>query len=108
MTDRELLEYAGKAAGITLIEYDAACDWFAIVNDNEEASDYWNPLNDDGDALRLAVCLTIDTYWSKDGERVYAGRATEASYPQSIDNDPCAATRRAIVNAAAEIGREVK
>jgi len=57
MTDRELFELAAKAADIPL------------KPDFAERSDYymtdrlmWNPLTDDGDALRLAVKLGIDFY----------------------------------------------
>jgi hypothetical protein len=67
---------------------------------------YWNPLTDDGDALRLAVKADIDV--------VQMGDATRADYMIGIGfctvevphgNDPYAATRRAITRAAAEIGR---
>ncbi|HEY6021520.1 MAG TPA: hypothetical protein VIY48_16930 [Candidatus Paceibacterota bacterium] len=49
MTDRELLELAAKAAGIRL-----------GVNDlghffNFDSAMLWNPLNDDGDALRMGA-----------------------------------------------------
>ena len=97
MTDRELLELAAKAAGI---EYDGCTDWkepsLRII---EPKFKYWNPLTDDGDALRLAVKLgmmevaEVLSYWLKQDFR---------------SGDPYAATRRAIVRAAAEIGREMK
>jgi hypothetical protein len=76
MTDRESLELAAKAAG----------NGFVIG--------YWNPLTDDGDALRLAVKLNL---W----EAVRNGY----QHADSSDSDPYAATRRAIVRAAAELGR---
>jgi hypothetical protein len=94
MTDRELLEAAAKAAGLR-------------VNFHPTASYNWNPLTDDGDALRLAVKLRLDVkindfdtlcYGPNFGTRSAA--ETHADY-----TDPCAATRRAIVRAAAEIGR---
>lgn len=70
----------------------------------------WSPLTDDGDAFRLAVKLGIklelNPAW------VYARAViTKYEYLQIEEgwangfNDPCAATRRAIVRAAAEIGR---
>ena len=69
---------------------------------------YWNPLTDDGDALRLAVKLELEI-------RAFNGRAhagkqnkfwcTEHWFP---DGDVYAATRRAIVRAAAEIGEQIK
>ena len=55
MTDKELLELAAKAAG-----YEAR--WFGDVFCRDtKLEPYpwrgWNPLTDDGDALRLAVKL---------------------------------------------------
>ena len=109
MTDRELLELAAKAAGITR-------KW-APTNGADEAiheniaplENYiiWNPLTDDGDAFRLAVKLGISV-------RVRDGYAT-AFYPLPMGcefhiptgNDPYAATRRAIVRAAVEIGKGI-
>jgi hypothetical protein len=87
MTDRELLELAAKAIGL------------------EEAKmriefNQWNPLQDDGDALRLAVKLNLlttecveDWKWCRD---------------KTEHVDVCASYRRAIVRAAAEIGRGMK
>jgi hypothetical protein len=114
MTDRELLELAAKAAGIDAEWHsDDDADFYAEHEgmflkgarslDNNK---YWNPLTDDGDALRLAVKADIDV--------VQMGDATRADYMIGIGfctvevphgNDPYAATRRAIVRAAAEIGR---
>jgi hypothetical protein len=86
MTDREQLELASKACGL------------------EEAKmriefNQWNPLTDDGDALRLAVKLHLlttecveDWKWCRD--------KTEHA-------DVCASYRRAITRAAAEIGRSM-
>ena len=51
-TDRELLELAAKAAG-----YEYAKHGGYIVVDGIPGN--WNPLTDDGDALRLAVKLRL-------------------------------------------------
>jgi hypothetical protein len=90
MTNRELLELAAKAAGITLGEY-----WTPYLGSHHDHC--WNPLTDDGDALRLAVKLNLlttecveDWKWCRD--------KTEHA-------DVCASYRRAITRAAAEIGR---
>jgi len=107
MTDKELLELAAKAAGI---EGDyregkvSACCFFERTPGIGEyigrSWPTWNPLTDDGDALRLAVKLfeanEIYELWCQVGD-LRAG--TE------IDFDPYVATRRAIVRAAAEIGK---
>lgn len=66
----------------------------------------WNPLTDDGDALRLAVqlMLTIDFYHGLTRPGVGASR-DPVEWTENFDADPCAATRRAIVSAAAKIGK---
>jgi hypothetical protein len=93
MTDKELLELAAKAAGIEI-------EWYAPnleVWDFSQVPD-WNPLTDDGAALRLAVKLRVSVHVDENMTDVEA--CTEAHL-----SDPCAATRRAIVRAAAEIGK---
>lgn len=100
MSDKELLELAAKAAG-----YDKTrtCvdEWFWVLTDDNDWHP-WNPLSDDGDALRLAVKLSIDLLFMPEQELVYADGAPEEC---RFSDDPYAATRRAIVRAAAEIGR---
>jgi len=103
MTDKELLELAAKAyqnAGGTIHEF---------------TSDLWNPLEDDGAALRLAVKLNlhigieaessgaITITWGFDAGGEPSGHI-EITAP--ADGDDYAATRRAIVRAAAEIGKD--
>jgi hypothetical protein len=97
MTDRELLELAAKAAGIVL--------YWSTLNPEISYTDDgdWNPLNNDGDALRLAVKLGLivecGCAWiSKHGPM----------FGEDVLPDPYAATRRAIVRAAAEIGKGMK
>jgi len=102
--DKELLTLAAKAAGIEIIS-DAGEKGLWIKHKFLA----WNPLTDDGDALRLAVKLglLIDAipisagvrYSSENGYDVWLFEKHENN------NDPYAATRRAIVRAAAEIGR---
>lgn len=99
MTDRELLELAAKAhSGLV---YLPELGWIHEDPHGVRGS-WWNPLADDGDALRLAVKLELDVMCAsvqsiEDGVAV----AIEAG------TNPCAATRRAIVRAAAEIGRSM-
>jgi hypothetical protein len=103
MNDRELLELAAKAAGI---EYDFICPTGAHCGDVFTMQDYfWNPLTDDGDALRLVVKLGMDlTLFYKSEPQ---GALVNISLEMLSENggDQYAATRRAIVRAAAEIGR---
>ena len=91
MTDRELLELAAKACGL------------------EEAKlriefNQWNPLTDDGDALRLAVQLRLEIGFPSEDCVWSFGRFGEVC-KERPEPYPYAATRRAIVRAAAEIGR---
>lgn len=124
-TDRKLLELAAKAA-----RFDTSHEWNRASMDMEppvvamvvrDAAGRlvitgWNPLTDDGDALRLAVKLrlSIDHNHLADQQRwVAADRngcegvcspvsAVEDEFEESGRAD---ATRRAIVRAAAAIGR---
>lgn len=96
MTDRELLELAAKAAG-----YEYTPDSF-----NYQHPAYWNPLAEDGDALRLAVKLHMALTFCTDGNMHAEGLRGE--YACDCMSDPYAATRRAIVRAAAEIGQGMK
>lgn len=115
-TDRELLEFAAKAAGYVIDEHarnGSAWAWvypFGAKPDGD--GDYpifkWNPLHDDGDALRLAAKLKIDIEWQATNPfpepRVEAyQRNDEGSYFCSDEHEDN--YRRAIVRAAAEIGR---
>lgn len=91
-TDRELLEAAARAAGYWVAEFNCPA--------NLPRPD-WNPLTDDGDALRLAVRCAQLFGWKTFMRRWLIEMMTQGG---SI-NDHCYATRRAIVRAAAEIGR---
>ena len=98
MTDRELLELAAKAAGVPGT-YWTNKEKFAVPTNGEEAirDGYidWNPLTDDGDALRLAVRLKLFS------SEIINDNITLAIW----ESDPYVATRHAIVRTAAEIGR---
>ena len=101
MFDKELLEQATDAAGI---------DFKVTQEKRQDGSVYydWNPLTNDGDALRLAVRLGIDSVIFIDAvgngyTECYAG--FNGTFREFHNDDPYAATRRAIVRAAAEIGR---
>lgn len=114
-TDRELLELAARAAGIEGEYAESKCScgqgklceryYFGIST----KSGIWNPLTGDGDALRLAASLqiTID-YYELGGLVICKGNPDpwidEQLYPQGRE----AATRRAIVRAAAAIGEGMK
>lgn len=65
----------------------------------------WNPYDDDGDALRLAVKLRMSLDAAL-GQSLAIPLGGKDCVEQHAD-DPYAATRRAIVRAAAEIGRQM-
>jgi hypothetical protein len=118
MTDSELLELAAKAAGAVWIDQNFPYDEFGrMMLDFGGGVSEWNPLTDDGDALRLAVKLDIEFYQGDDdGPSVYAGYwgkserrdVTRLFASEPMSDDPYAATRRAIVRAAAEIGKQME
>ena len=107
MDDKELLEAAARAAGLTRVTISETPAlglhaWAKSLFD-ECGSGVWNPLTDDGDALRLAVKLelTINPYT----RGVFVSR--DEGEPVIRDEwslDRAKTTRRAIVRAAAEIG----
>lgn len=101
-TDRELLELAARAA-----EYDMVMDgdyYFSRGTSNE-----WNPLADDGDALRLAADLSFDVLINADRVEIYTGEcACDFIAHKVTGGDKRRATRCAIVRAAAAIGEASK
>ena len=106
MNDKELLELAAKAAGYEL-DYESytAMNLHRPMACRIKGRDVWfkwNPLTNDADALRLAVKLSIDLLFMPEQELVYADGTPEEC---RFSEDPYAATRRAIVRAASEIGR---
>lgn len=116
MTDRELLEWAAKAAGIYGVDPVGDDDLWSDgtrTYENDEGlavtepvgmhvlSGIWNPLTNDGDALRLAVILFIfTTHYDRFIDLMAKELRTGIGY--------LAATRHAIVHVAAEIGKEMK
>lgn len=108
MNDKELLELAAKAYGIP---WPQNISGFQMQYDGARP---WDPLHNDGDAMRLAVKLEMVVDTDHNGGAV-AGNAKialempEYGYQEGAgEKDIYAATRRAIVRAAAEIGRNMK
>lgn len=119
MTDhRQLLELAARAAGLESrgsFEH-SDCHGLYIVHPTlgDDAGTYvkWRPLHDDGDALRLAVTLRLDISPQPDGKVEVSNqwdRPEELRWAwEAYGDDAQAATRRAIVSAAAEIGKGMR
>jgi hypothetical protein len=105
MTDRELLELAAKAAGLTILRWPQ--ENYAVVLDGDDRCG-WSPLIFDSDALRLAVKLGIGVAIpNKKFPNVRRAFCSDIGGWSVTDPDVYAATRRAIVMAAAEIGRNM-
>lgn len=103
MNDRELLELAAKAC-------DKAPGSIVVTGDGESWR-YWNPLTDDGDALRLAVKLRIKSQYHEALGQALASVDGVIEYEARADIEKCgrdenACVRLAIVRAAAEIGKQ--
>jgi len=114
MTDRQLIELAAKAAGVKGKWEEVEDGWF-IPHDEGGWLSYirWDPLTNDHHALRLVVKLNLFIFHSwafAPGENVPYANVVVNNAEQSIPSgeikgsDPYAATRRAIVRAAAQIG----
>jgi hypothetical protein len=98
--DKELLELAAKAAGVDYARYE---DRYGLTIYYDKPTDpaYWNPLTNDGDALRLVVKLELQPEFDN-GQCLIGDNILE---PFGVDK--YAATRRAITRAAAEIGARI-
>ena len=99
MTDRELLELAAKAAGIEISSWSI---YGAYVGGLE--GEVWNPLTDDGDALRLAVKRSISVDPRSDAVVAIAEDGKYLAMEIGVGDSLVVATRRAIVRVAAAIG----
>ncbi len=102
--DRELLVLAAMAAGIVPASFqDHPVGWYDA---SREIICQWNPLSDDGDALRLAVKLNLHLGLEDSVANAWpAGQMFKVWATEPHGGDAAAATRRAIVRVAAEIGR---
>jgi len=103
MTDRELLEAAARAAGLPAFWDDLAGRMRIVSDDCKSFFTYWEPLTDDGDALRLAVKLKLCFGPNFDGDLAVCFGDNGRNITEAFGADHYAATRRAITRAAAEI-----
>lgn len=101
MEDRELLEMAAKACSL---ETWTDIDGNIYCGDPERR---WNPLNDDADAFRIVSNLQLTVQFGN----VVIGRVVQVSWDDNdcmqFVEDDAAMPRRAIVRAAAQIGRSM-
>lgn len=110
LDNQRLLEMAAKAAGLRIdkspfngggrgntgfdMDGNAMLDWHNGIQ--------WNPLKNDGDALRLAVKLEMKVEIENHTARAVTMHGDHEAF-QTLSN-PLAATRRAIVRAASALG----
>lgn len=113
MNDRELLELAAKAGGYSVRWYEDSLAYgptfgIEVEPGNPLGFEVWNPLTDDGDALRLAAKLRLQILPGKhvgDGCSVNPTSHTTCGVTVFRDSKNMAEQMRyAIVMAAAEIG----
>lgn len=115
MNDRELLELAAKAAGYKrLYEMPVARDRSFYMIEETEGDRFtpWNPLKDDGAALRLAAVLRLQILPGKhhgDGCSVNPTSHSTPGVTSFVESkDMAEQMRRAITWAAAEIGKSIQ
>ncbi|CRQ44732.1 hypothetical protein [Pseudomonas aeruginosa] len=103
MNDRELLELAARAAGYQFSYSYRSLSSPAVPVILAETGRWrkWDPRHDDGDALRLAVLLNLEIHSPQSDPTVMFRTAEHDVFYQ----DTC--IRRAIVRAAAEIGKSM-
>ena len=105
-SDRELLELAAKAAEIKGV-WSERGQCLVACEGRGCSYDWWRPLEDDGDAFRLAVKLgfivdiDVEEHYT---EVEFTSNYEDKSTSEGHAFDAMAATRRAIVRAAAAIG----
>lgn len=116
MSDRFLLELAAKALGVDAVWKETTSSLIGPFRQIQHVphegfwvgSKKWNPLEDDGDALRLAVALRLDISPQPDGKVEVSNQWDKPEDLrwawEAYGDDAHAATRRAIVKAAAEVG----
>ena len=107
MTDKELTEFAAKAIGLAII-FNPTKKRYFTTRKRERRFIPFDPLNLDGDALRLLVELKIE-FQINNSIRVDYRTNDVPTIPlyEPIEHDACASARRAIVRAAAEIGKSL-
>lgn len=101
MSDKELIILAAMSIGFRP-EGDQSDDGTLFFGKEK-----WNPLKSDKDALRLAVRVGISISTPDDGDNVASAThwRMNSFFAEKVLFDPYSATRRAIVRAAAELGR---
>ena len=119
MEKRKLLELAAKAAGI---QYDIENDKLLVLTKDQKDTYYWDPIDDDGDSMRLAVRLWLNIKMFNPCDALGGDDIMTPGFVEiwrEDDEDPLVVeyfrnvnlryeiTRLAIVKAAAEIRKDL-
>lgn len=116
MSDEELLRYAAKAVGyVNPHSYRPTTNGLLWMSESGFPTT-WRPFDDNSDAFKLMVDLDIGVHhgWTYADENVPYANVCAQHIPSMLEvgeikgDDPHAATRRAIVRAAAEIGKKME
>jgi hypothetical protein len=111
--DRELLEHAARALGAIRVEDVDGEEWLVLHFADGSIRHGWNPLLHSDDTLDLIVQLGLKVSVSLKDEYAIASPARvlardEMGTFEELASDPSAATRRAVVRAAAKFGKTVE
>jgi len=106
--NKDLLTWAAKAAGIPTDNWNDGTEPYSSGEGFILASGrIWNPLDDDGDAFRLSTKLELSIDYAKWTHTVFYG-VDKFVQEDWHDKDSHIAIRRAIVRAAAELGKAMQ
>jgi hypothetical protein len=108
---RSLLERAAKAAGLVPDDGNPYDQFYGLSIKREPQGVFtpcywWNPLTDDGDALRLAVKLGMFLDVFPESHIHAQAEGMTERVDEAWGADPYAATRLAIVRAAASLVKD--
>lgn len=108
--DRELLHLAARAIGAVRVDDIEGEQWLILHFADGSAMNGWNPIVHSDDAFELLVWFQMQVDYTGRGHRS-TGDVAVACGPnicsvEPKEGDVSAATRRAVVRAAAEIGKQ--
>ena len=119
LTDKQLNAFAANAIGLVMQAWGFCDDHGVTIGSERDGPIYWSPLTNDSDAFRLATDLGIDILWNgaPEGKAVAVLGGFDSygnahchlfEYYDGIPHlgDKYSAARRAIVRAAADMGKE--
>lgn len=110
MNDLELLKLAAKAAGVKMTDYSDLTKDRWVSQHSDGVWREFNPLTDDGDALRLAtrLCMSVGTGpWEASACTSSGALRGKFFHENALHQDQAEAVRRVIVRAAAEVGENM-